>query len=137
MPSPGCGETAGLCQLPTNAWRKGLPVVKWITLIALELGGSNRVTNLWPEPYEITWNAHVKDRLENRLHELVCAGRLDLATAQRAIATDWIEAYKRQKAQAPSAPRRDGVRDKEGKIGRRLMDLDVEGLASPRSFLLF
>jgi hypothetical protein len=59
-------------------------------LIALELGGSNRVTNLWPEPYDITWNAHVKDRLENRLHELVCTGQLDLATAQKAIATDWI-----------------------------------------------
>jgi hypothetical protein len=57
-------------------------------LIALELGGSNRLTNLWPEPYDITWNAHVKDRLENRLHEMVCAGQLDLATAQRAIATD-------------------------------------------------
>src|ERR1700751_5558517 len=64
-------------------------------LIALELGGFNRLTNLWPEPYDITWNAHVKDRLENRLHEMVCAGHLDLATAQKAIATDWIEAYKR------------------------------------------
>jgi len=38
-------------------------------LIPLELGGSNRLTNLWPEPYDITWNAHVKDRLENRLHD--------------------------------------------------------------------
>jgi PepSY-associated TM region len=54
-------------------------------LISLELGGSNRLNNLWP-----AWNAHVKDRLENRLHELVCTGQLDLATAQRAIATDWI-----------------------------------------------
>jgi hypothetical protein len=26
---------------------------------------------------------------------MVCAGSLDLATAQKAIATDWIEAYKR------------------------------------------
>src|SRR6266436_10277202 len=31
-------------------------------LISLELGGSNRLNNLWPEPYDITWNAHVKDR---------------------------------------------------------------------------
>src|SRR5579862_1996722 len=52
-------------------------------LIALELGGSNRLSNLWPERYDITWNAHVKDQLENRLHEMVCTGQLDLATAQR------------------------------------------------------
>jgi hypothetical protein len=64
-------------------------------LIPLELGGSNRMNNLWPEPYDITWNAHVKDRLENRLHEMVCTGQLDLATAQKAIAADWITAYKR------------------------------------------
>jgi hypothetical protein len=37
----------------------------------------------------------VKDRLENRLHQMVCAGELDLTTAQQAIASDWIAAYKR------------------------------------------
>jgi hypothetical protein len=37
----------------------------------------------------------VKDRLEDRLHELVCAGRLSLPEAQKAIATDWIVAYRR------------------------------------------
>jgi hypothetical protein len=41
------------------------------------------------------WNAHVKDALEERLHQLVCDGELDLPTAQRAIATDWITAYKK------------------------------------------
>jgi len=74
-------------------------------LISLELGGSNRITNLWPEPYDITWNAHVKDRLENRLHEMVCAGQLDLATAQKAIATDWIAAYKRYENSNPDSVR--------------------------------
>jgi hypothetical protein len=54
---------------------------------------TNRATNLWPEPYDIVWNAHVKDRLEGRLHRMVCAGELDLATAQKAIAKDWISAY--------------------------------------------
>gem|GEM_PF-1367352 len=63
-------------------------------LISLELGGSNSVRNLWPESHWTTpWNARVKDRLENRLHRDVCDGRLDLHTAQRAIATDWIAAY--------------------------------------------
>jgi hypothetical protein len=65
-------------------------------LISLELGGSNSIRNLWPESYLTQpWNAHVKDRLEDRLHALVCDGQLPLATAQHAIATDWIAAYKR------------------------------------------
>jgi hypothetical protein len=65
-------------------------------LIAPGLGGVEDIHNLWPEPYiSRTWNAHVKDALEERLHELVCAGQLDLPTAQREIATDWIGAYKK------------------------------------------
>ena len=37
----------------------------------------------------------MKDDLEERLHEMVCTGQLDLTTAQRDIATDWIAAYKK------------------------------------------
>jgi hypothetical protein len=66
-------------------------------LISLELGGSNSLRNLWPESYlTAPYNAHVKDRLENRLHEEVCTGRTPLASAQREIATDWIGAYRRR-----------------------------------------
>jgi hypothetical protein len=36
----------------------------------------------------------VKDRLEGKLHELVCSGQLDPKTNQQAIASNWIEAYK-------------------------------------------
>ena len=64
-------------------------------LISLELGGSNDITNLWPEPYAGRWNARVKDNLENRLHRLVVNGELDLRTAQRVISHDWIAAYKK------------------------------------------
>jgi hypothetical protein len=64
-------------------------------LIPLELGGSNSIKNLWPESHRTSpWNAQVKDRLEAKLHELVCSGQLDLNTAQKAIASNWIEAYK-------------------------------------------
>jgi hypothetical protein len=64
-------------------------------LIPLELGGSNSIKNLWPESHRtLPWNAQVKDRLESKLHQLVCSGQLDLQTAQRAIAADWIGAYK-------------------------------------------
>ena len=38
--------------------------------------------------------AHVKDRLELRLLDLVCQGKLPLAEAQHAITTDWITAYR-------------------------------------------
>jgi hypothetical protein len=64
-------------------------------LISLELGGSNSIRNLWPESYTGNWNAHIKDKLENKLHQDVCAGQVDLKTAQHAIATDWIAAYKK------------------------------------------
>jgi hypothetical protein len=65
-------------------------------LIAPRLGGAEDIHNLWPEPYALpTWNARVKDALEEHLHQMVCQGSLDLRTAQRDISTDWIAAYKK------------------------------------------
>lgn len=64
-------------------------------LITPDLGGTESVRNLWPQPYSARWNAHMKDKLEQRLHQLVCSGKLDLATAQHDIAVDWIGAYKK------------------------------------------
>jgi hypothetical protein len=43
-------------------------------LIPLELGGSNAVTNLWPEPYSPKAGAREKDVLENFLPRAVCGG---------------------------------------------------------------
>ena len=65
-------------------------------LISLELGGSNSIKNLWPQSYVTQpWNAHVKDQLENELHDEICAGKIPLQQAQQEIATDWIGSYKR------------------------------------------
>jgi hypothetical protein len=65
-------------------------------LISRELGGADDVRNLWPEAYGSTpWNAVRKDRVENRLHVEVCAGRLTLRQAQEDIRTDWTAAYTR------------------------------------------
>jgi hypothetical protein len=65
-------------------------------LITPALGGADDIRNLWPQSYRGTlWNAQVKDALEDHLREQVCLGNLDLATAQREIATNWIEAYKK------------------------------------------
>jgi hypothetical protein len=65
-------------------------------LITPALGGADDIHNLWPQSYTATvWNAQVKDALEDHLRDLVCDGQVDLATAQREIATNWIEAYKK------------------------------------------
>lgn len=65
-------------------------------LITPALGGADDIRNLWPESRRATvWNAQVKDALEDHLRDLVCEGQLDLATAQREIAGNWIEAYKK------------------------------------------
>jgi hypothetical protein len=65
-------------------------------LITPGLGGSDDIRNLWPEPYSATgWDARVKDALEDRLHQMVCDGKIDLNTAQHEMASDWISAYKK------------------------------------------
>jgi hypothetical protein len=62
-------------------------------LISLELGGApNDPRNLWPEPGA---SPNPKDRLENRLHRMVCDGTLALSAAQREIAGDWVRSYRR------------------------------------------
>lgn len=67
-------------------------------LISLSLGGSpDDPQNLWPEPRHPAdgWDAGLKDELERVLNFQVCTSRLPLIEAQRLIATDWIEAYRR------------------------------------------
>jgi hypothetical protein len=65
-------------------------------LIAPGLGGTDDVHNLWPQPNKtVLWNAHVKDELEEQLHQMVCNGQLDLSTAQQDIANDWVVAYQK------------------------------------------
>lgn len=64
-------------------------------LITPGLGGADTIRNMWPQPYSARWNARVKDQLEDHLHSMVCSGKIDLATAQKEISTDWIGAYKK------------------------------------------
>lgn len=65
-------------------------------LIIPALGGSDSIRNLWPEPYfHTSWNAYVKDALEEHLHFMVCSGKMDLPTAQREIAQNWVAAYRK------------------------------------------
>jgi hypothetical protein len=62
-------------------------------LVPLELGGApNDPRNLWPEPGA---SPNPKDKLENRLREMVCDLETPLVTAQRAIAGNWVAVYRR------------------------------------------
>ncbi|OZB57107.1 MAG: hypothetical protein B7X35_02670 [Halothiobacillus sp. 14-56-357] len=77
-------------------------------LISLELGGSpDSPKNLWPEPHHVIggWGSYAKDKLENRLHALVCHGEISLAQAQHEIATDWISSYKTHIGSVPNDER--------------------------------
>ena len=65
-------------------------------LIPLGIGGADSRENLWPESWDTQpWNAGVKDKLENYLHVEVCAGQIAVLGAQKAIAADWVAAYRK------------------------------------------
>lgn len=57
-------------------------------LVPVSLGGSNAMTNLWPQP-RTPEGAPQKNELEAHLRALVCSHQLDLTAAQKAIAMDW------------------------------------------------
>jgi len=65
-------------------------------LVNPQLGGTGEIRNLWPQPYGPTlWNAHAKDDLEDRLHQMVCSREIGIQEAQHELATNWIAAYKK------------------------------------------
>lgn len=62
-------------------------------LVSLELGGSNAISNLWPEAASPTPGFHQKDMVENFLNSQVCSGAITLQQAQIEIATNWLTVY--------------------------------------------
>jgi hypothetical protein len=73
-------------------------------IVSLELCGSNDIANLYPEKATLPANApgfHVKDKLENKLHDLVCDGTMSLRSVQKQIAANWQVLYKKVFAVAP------------------------------------
>ncbi|MBD5654307.1 MAG: HNH endonuclease [Candidatus Eremiobacteraeota bacterium] len=58
-------------------------------LIPLELGGTNAIENLWPQPRAA---AHRKDLDEDRLHEELCAGTISLVDARSEMLRLWKHA---------------------------------------------
>lgn len=67
-------------------------------LVELAAGGTSDVRSLWPEPnllYEATGGAFIrndKDQVEAYLFHAECAGRVQLASAQQALAANWTTA---------------------------------------------
>jgi hypothetical protein len=65
-------------------------------LIPLEVGGHpSSKLNLFPQYYAATYGARVKDRLENKIHLLVCSGKITLKEGQAAFVPDWTVGYKK------------------------------------------
>jgi hypothetical protein len=63
-------------------------------MIPLSIGGSNELTNLWPEAEEPRPGFREKDVVEAALHRAVCHEKLlTLEQAQQAIVNDWYQVY--------------------------------------------
>lgn len=72
-------------------------------IVSLELGGADEEANLFPQSYKtFQWNAHTKDRLENRMAALVRweyktngteAATVLLHRLQSEILTNWTNAF--------------------------------------------
>lgn len=85
--------------------RYGLPAselskVEIDHFVSLEIGGSNDVTNLWPQYYEGPagyLGARDKDVVETHLAHEVCAGTITLAEAQKEI-RKWPDVYRKWKS---------------------------------------
>jgi hypothetical protein len=63
-------------------------------LISLENGGcKDCLHNLWPQPVDAPGvvGYHTKDIVENRTHDLICAGKITLEQGQRGLAGDWYQ----------------------------------------------
>jgi len=71
-------------------------------IISLELGGSNDIANLFPEKASPAPGYKTKDRLENKLHDLVCSGQMTLSSARIGIATNWQTLYRKVYGTVPA-----------------------------------
>jgi hypothetical protein len=71
-------------------------------IVPLELGGSNDIANLFPEQLYVRPGYRIKDKLENKLHALVCAGSMTLRSVRVRISTDWQALYERVYGVSPS-----------------------------------
>jgi len=63
-------------------------------LVSIENGGcKDCLANLWPQPVDASGivGYHTKDIVENRTHDLICAGKITLPEGQKGLAGDWYQ----------------------------------------------
>lgn len=61
--------------------------------IALSSGGSNDITNLKLQSYSGSCNARDKDKLEVRIHSLICKKKMKVSVAQEILYNNWENGY--------------------------------------------
>lgn len=82
-------------------------------LVPISLGGAaTDARNLWLQSWAGNGSAGRKDALETVLNRMVCAGQIPLASAQQAIARNWITLFEqiatpKMLRQFPMQPRQD------------------------------
>lgn len=63
---------------------------------SIEDGGSpTDLGNLSLQPYFGQYNAHQKDKVEDKIHELICNGTITLDQGYTDLTTNWIAAYRK------------------------------------------
>jgi hypothetical protein len=63
--------------------------------VPVAIGGASTLANVWVQPWDGTWGARTKDRLEGWAYRAVCSGRMTLAEAQSIFLGDWQAGYLR------------------------------------------
>jgi hypothetical protein len=78
-----------------------------VAVVPLQLGGSRKISNLWPLALARRPGLAEKQRLDLTLGSLACSGRLTVYAAQQAAARNWVRAYQRLVV-SPARARRSG-----------------------------
>lgn len=60
-------------------------------VVSLELGGSNAFENLQPQDEK---DSRAKDKVENKLHRLVCSGKMKLEAARQVLVSGGWRTFK-------------------------------------------
>ena len=70
-----------------------------VHLIPATLGGTNDPENLWPISESKELGAAQKKALDEKLHQMVCSGSIELKAAQEEVKKNWVDAYKKHVTQ--------------------------------------
>ena len=93
-PSTSYTNKLKLRSIREYGWPRGIRSYEGDHDVPLTAGGSPTSTkNIWAEPRYGDWNSLDKDRLEWRLHRMLCHGEITLAQDQYVWLTSWKDGY--------------------------------------------